>query len=522
MSAQIFVNRQEELDFLERLYRSFLHGLCNGVIVYGLRRVGKTTLIERFLKNKPSITINCAYISTARAFYMEMLSLIAETFGDKNFKRIHASRLNEFQTERRTLMEALKLPVLFSEEKDLKFCLFLDEFHLFLDKVCIKIARGERTSRDKAKLEILWFLKSLAEKKRVFWIISSSLAWEKLLEEFQMKTHESPLLGVFERLEVKPLNREHAIKLALLANPSLDENQAITIAEISGGIPRIILSLAHRLKKGISVMKEAIKLIQQGEFDDFFDNIIRFASEVTKYDYATLCHIMKPLAEGIKTSKEIAQKCGIDRQITHNILNELVKIGLLKRKEGRPIKFEFKYPLLGAWILTRTRTPTESKIEKLACFLGLTAESYVREIFREAIGKKIVIWEDSKGTFFCGTIKQLELKLHKVLERKEINALMRKTRIKNTDIIAEQNNELLIIEVKSGISPLTLQDIEKLAQIRDKISKTIQKKISAIIAYMGLGEIQPSAITQAAKRNIIIMTKEAIKLLAKKLDLPTI
>lgn len=519
-ASEVFVDRQEELAFLERLYQSFLRGLCCGVIVYGLRRVGKTTLIERFLRDKPSVSLNCAYVSSARAFYVELLSALASAFSAEDFKMRHTAVLQSLSSEREVLLRALELPVLLAEERRVKFCLFLDEFHLFLDKVCVRIAREERTSRDRVKLSVLWFLKSLAEKKLVFWIIASSLAWEKLLEEFQLRSHESPLLGVFERLEVKPLSREHAMKLALLANPELDESQAEAIAEISGGVPRIVLTLAHRLRKGSLVTREAIRLVAEGEFDDFFDNLIRFASEVTKYDYATLCHVLKPLAEGAKTSKEIAQHCGMERQVVHAILNELVKIGLLKKSEGRPVTFDFNYPLLGAWVLMRTRPTAEPKIKKLADLLGLTAESYVRELLREAVGREVTLWDDSRGTFFCGTTEKLTLRLRRVMSRRETIELL--AEVKNADILAAQDDELLVFEVKSGVSPLTATDVIKLAEVRDLLAAKTRKIARAILVYMGVGTIELSAVAQAMRRGVIIMTREAVRLLAKKLDFPTL
>ena len=47
-----FVNRKEELEFLEREYKD--DGL-KVIILYGRRRVGKTELINQFCKDKPHI-----------------------------------------------------------------------------------------------------------------------------------------------------------------------------------------------------------------------------------------------------------------------------------------------------------------------------------------------------------------------------------------------------------------------------------------------------------------------------------
>jgi len=48
----MFVNRKDELDFLEKERDG---GKSSFIVIYGRRRVGKTELIKKFIKNKPSI-----------------------------------------------------------------------------------------------------------------------------------------------------------------------------------------------------------------------------------------------------------------------------------------------------------------------------------------------------------------------------------------------------------------------------------------------------------------------------------
>ncbi len=49
---QQFINRKDELDFLNKKYSSFSPEF---IILYGRRRVGKTELIKQFIKNKPAV-----------------------------------------------------------------------------------------------------------------------------------------------------------------------------------------------------------------------------------------------------------------------------------------------------------------------------------------------------------------------------------------------------------------------------------------------------------------------------------
>ena len=48
----MFVNRKEELEFLNRKWKE---DKANLIIIYGRRRVGKTMLIKKFLENKKGI-----------------------------------------------------------------------------------------------------------------------------------------------------------------------------------------------------------------------------------------------------------------------------------------------------------------------------------------------------------------------------------------------------------------------------------------------------------------------------------
>ena len=51
-----FIGRNQELEALETAFRGTAHGPSRMTVVTGRKRVGKTTLIRKSLKNKPSVT----------------------------------------------------------------------------------------------------------------------------------------------------------------------------------------------------------------------------------------------------------------------------------------------------------------------------------------------------------------------------------------------------------------------------------------------------------------------------------
>ena len=70
----MFVGRKQELATLERLYRS---GAFQMPVVYGRRRVGKTSLIAEFVKGKPAIFFS-ARESTAKENLVALSQAIAD------------------------------------------------------------------------------------------------------------------------------------------------------------------------------------------------------------------------------------------------------------------------------------------------------------------------------------------------------------------------------------------------------------------------------------------------------------
>jgi AAA+ ATPase superfamily predicted ATPase len=47
-----FVNRQKELETLNKNYNI---GRISTIMIYGLRRIGKTKLVQKFIKDKPHL-----------------------------------------------------------------------------------------------------------------------------------------------------------------------------------------------------------------------------------------------------------------------------------------------------------------------------------------------------------------------------------------------------------------------------------------------------------------------------------
>ena len=107
----MFIGREREMGTLERLYQS---GAFEFVVIYGRRRVGKTTLISEFIKDKKAV------------FYPGI-----DSNEKQNLEILSASIMSvftgaEIETVFRDFSEALELIYRMSEEERVIFV--IDEY----------------------------------------------------------------------------------------------------------------------------------------------------------------------------------------------------------------------------------------------------------------------------------------------------------------------------------------------------------------------------------------------------------
>jgi AAA+ ATPase superfamily predicted ATPase len=81
---QHFVNRKEELKFLEKYYKK---GESSLIIIYGRRRIGKTELIKNFIKSKNSVYYLCER-EPIQKNVEKFKEIVAEKLGEEWLKRI--------------------------------------------------------------------------------------------------------------------------------------------------------------------------------------------------------------------------------------------------------------------------------------------------------------------------------------------------------------------------------------------------------------------------------------------------
>ncbi|MFA4934299.1 MAG: ATP-binding protein, partial [Candidatus Methanoperedens sp.] len=118
MSQQKFVDRKEELGFLEERYKT---NLAEFVVLYGRRRVGKTELLLKFLENKKGVYL-LASTEGDRQNIKDFSKAVGRFIGDEN---LGAIEFDGWQSFFEALFKHKAFDAMLKKEK---IAIIIDEF----------------------------------------------------------------------------------------------------------------------------------------------------------------------------------------------------------------------------------------------------------------------------------------------------------------------------------------------------------------------------------------------------------
>jgi len=287
-----FVDRKDEIKLLEKDWGSSENAF---VVVYGRRRIGKTRLIEEFLKDKKGIKYTAG--DTNKKIQI------------KEFKDIIAAYLNDEFLKDQEISDWTSLFSYLSKilDKERKFYIWIDEFSYL-----IKNDSSITSTLHK-------FIDDFLRKSKIFFVVSGSifgLMSEKIL------AHSSPLYGRRTRdLLLKPI-------------PSLDSKQFLKMnfedsfkAILTlNGIPEYLL-VASKFKDYSDFIKTEF-VNKEGYFyrEPYF-----LLSQEFK-EIKTYFSILNAIAYGNTRPSEIANFVGIDTREIYPYLELLISYGFIKRE----------------------------------------------------------------------------------------------------------------------------------------------------------------------------------------------
>jgi len=295
----MFIGRKQELQLLERHYHSKNSEFC---ILYGRRRIGKSTLLEEFSKNKHAFF----YLAGKENKRLQLKRFVRE-LGQQIFDPI-LEKINVTQWNEALLLLDKSLDSLTHKNKQSKAIIIFDEFQWMCNGAIELLSDLQR----------LWD-KSWKNSGQVFLIVCGSSISFMLGEVLSQK---SPLFGRRTlSFELKSFDIAEAALFLPGKNPFEIAETYMTI----GGIPKYleIVNAADSFRKSMS--QEAFS--SSGYFYDEIHFVLSEQLKETENYFLLLEH----MASGISEIKELVKFTGIPSGQIIYYLERLIFLGFVSR-----------------------------------------------------------------------------------------------------------------------------------------------------------------------------------------------
>ncbi len=291
----MFIGRERELDRLDRLYQTEIFQLP---VIFGRRRVGKTSLIAQFTSSKPTIFFTA--VEGSATLNLRNLSQAIYQLDHPDADPTLAPVFQEFQTA----FEAI-----FERGRAARLVFVIDEFP-YLAQCDPSVSSVLQMLIDRHR-----------DTSHLFMILcGSSLSFmrEQVLGE------KSPLYGRrTAQFEIMPFDFFDAMRFV----PRTDPADAVAYYGMVGGIPLYLNELddtASLLENIERVMLDPTSLL----FEEPTNLLKQEVRKAPLYN-----SIIAAIAEGKTTSNEIATTVGVPTSEATYYLKELQRIGLVRRVE---------------------------------------------------------------------------------------------------------------------------------------------------------------------------------------------
>jgi len=307
MSQRKFVNRKNELNFLETRYKS---KSSEFIVIYGRRRVGKTELMLKFLENKNGMYF-LASTEGDRQNIQDFSKIVGRTIDDDNFGKIEFSSWHSlFETlfKHRSFYELIKHE---------KFVIIIDEFPFLIQN-------------NKAIPSIFQKIWELVMKNENIMLMLSGSAVSVM--ESEVLGHKSPLYGRRTgQWQVAPLDFKHTKDFLPYSTEDL-----INTWFVVGGIPEYLLKFDTELTFWENVLENVItKGTYLSEEADFLLN--EEFREPKNYKL-----IFKGIALGYNTLGEICNYTGLDKSMVSKYLSVLCRMHIVRDEMPVTASSKFK------------------------------------------------------------------------------------------------------------------------------------------------------------------------------------
>ncbi|MGN1272537.1 MAG: ATP-binding protein [Lactobacillus sp.] len=288
----MFVGRHQELEQLNQAYQE---NNFQFTVIYGRRRIGKTSLINEFLKNKKAI------------FYVAL-----EENAEDNLKRFSDAISIFKNTDRGGKEKFVDFEECFKEITRLaqkqRVILVIDEFP-YLAKAYPTISSMLQSYIDHEFKETNLFLI----------LCGSSMSFM----ERQVLGYQSPLYGRRTlALKLEPFKLSEAREML----PKLSKEDAFIINTVCGGVPQYLSYMSDNMSVADNIKKNFLN--KSGRLFDEPNNLLQQElRDPTNYN-----SIINAIASGASKHSKIAQSAHLQTGPLTTYLNNLIDLGIVEKK----------------------------------------------------------------------------------------------------------------------------------------------------------------------------------------------
>lgn len=287
----MFIGRERELNALDKLYKS---GKFEFVVIYGRRRVGKTALINEFIKNKKAIYF--MGVESNEKQNLENLSKSIMEFGsgiqaETSFASFQAALEYAFQLaeSERMILTMDEYPYVARSSKSLASTL-----QLLIDKY-----------KDTSKLMLI--------------LCGSSMSYM----EDHVLAYKAPLYGRrTAQMKIQPFDFEESCRYF---HGFSDEDKAV-IYGIVGGTPQYLLQMSDKMS-----VEENIKNTYLNPMSFLYEEPVNLLKQEVR-EPAIYNAIITAIATGRSRMSEISSKVGEDSNVCANYVKNLLNLGIVRKE----------------------------------------------------------------------------------------------------------------------------------------------------------------------------------------------
>ncbi len=361
-----FIGRNPELDMLEAAFASKRSGF---IPVYGRRRVGKSELILRFMKDKPGIY----YLGGQSPSGLQVREFLVEAARALNMPLLAELGVGDWRKALTTVVEQWALA-----HPGSKLVLALDEFQW--------IASSEPGLI--ADLQHAWDRQWKNSAKVLLLLCGSYIGFM----EREVLGQSSPLFGRrTAQIHLRPFGYLEAAEF----HPRWSLIDRARAYFLVGGLPQYLLCLDDRLSVRSNICRNLLD-----EYAPLFHEPTFLLREELR-EVAPYHAILFAIASGSSTARMIAEATGLPERNLHYYLRQLFDLDYVQRRypldgqraNPKRLRFAIRDPLLRFWFrfvfpntsIIRSAGPSRAFAERVAPSLDAWFGNGFEHLCREAL-----------------------------------------------------------------------------------------------------------------------------------------